>query len=91
MSANAKDQPDNNRVCMFIPGAGYHFHGNQKQKEVLSDQRASQVALVVKNLAASAGDVRNAGLIPGSRRSPRGGHGNTFQYSCLENATDRGV
>ena len=76
---------------MFIPGAGYHFHGNQTQKEVLSDQRASQVALVVKNLAASAGDVRNAGLIPGSRRSPRGGHGNTFQYSCLENATDRGV
>ena len=44
-----------------------------------------------KNLAANAGDVRNAGLIPGSGRSPRGGHGNTFQYSCLENAMDRGA
>ena len=76
---------------MFIPGVGFHFHGNQNQKEVLSDQRASQVALVVKNLAANAGDVRNAGLIPGSGRSPRGGHGNTFQYSCLENAMDRGA
>ena len=43
---------------------------------------ASQVALVVKNLPANAGD---AGLIPGSGRSPGGGQGNPFQYSCLEN------
>ena len=43
---------------------------------------ASQVALVVKNLPANAGD---AGLIPGSGRSPGGGHGNPLQYSCLEN------
>ena len=76
---------------MFIPGAGYHFHGNQKQKEVLSDQRASQVALVVKNLAASAGDVRNAGLIPVSGRSPGEGNGNPLWYSCLENPMDRGA
>ena len=53
--------------------------------------RAYQVALVVKNPPAKAGDVRNVGLIPGSGRSPGGGHGNTFQYSCLENAMDRGV
>jgi len=39
-------------------------------------QRASQVALVVKNLPASAGDIRDAGSIPGSRRSPGGGHSN---------------
>ena len=63
----------------------------RNKRRYLSDQRASQVALVVKNLAASAGDVRNAGLIPGSGRSPRGGHSNTFQSSCLENATDRGA
>ena len=41
---------------------------------------------VVKNLPANAGDT---GSIPGSRRSPRGGHGNPLQYSCLENPMDR--
>ena len=50
---------------------------------------ASQVALVVKNLPANAGDVRDAGLIPGSGRSPGEGNGNPFQYSCLENPMDR--
>ena len=52
---------------------------------------ASQVALVVKNLSASAGNVRDSGLIPGSRRSPGGVHGNPLQYSCLENPMDRGA
>ena len=46
---------------------------------------ASQVALVVKNLLANAGDTSNTGSIPGSGRSPGGGHGNTLQCSCLEN------
>ena len=31
------------------------------------------------------------GLITGSGRSRRGGHGNPFQYSCLENPMDRGA
>ena len=53
--------------------------------------RASQVALVVKNLPASAGDVRDSGLIPGLGRSPGGGNGNPLQYSCLENPMDRGA
>ena len=48
------------------------------------------MALVVKNLPASAGDVRNAGMIPGSGRSCGGGHGNLLQHSCLENPMDRG-
>ena len=52
---------------------------------------ASQVALVVKNLPAHAGDIRDVGSIPGSGRSSGGGHRNPFQYSCLENAMDRGV
>ena len=43
--------------------------------------RASQVELVVKNLPANAGDIRDEGLIPGLGRSP----GNPLQYSCLEN------
>ena len=46
------------------------------------------MALVVKNLPANAGDVRDVGLIPGSGRSP-GLHGNPLQYSCLENPMDR--
>ena len=47
--------------------------------------------LVVKNLPAKAGDARDSGLIPGSRRSPGGGHDNPFQYSYLENPMDRGA
>ena len=43
---------------------------------------------MVKNLPANAGD---AGSIPGSGRSPGGGNGNPFQYSCLENSMDRGA
>ena len=53
--------------------------------------RVSQVALVVKNLPASVGDVTDLGSIPGSGRSPGGGHGNPLQYSFLENPRDRGV
>ena len=50
---------------------------------------ASQVVLVVKNLPASVGDEREVSSIPGSGRSPGGGHGNPVQYSCLENPIDR--
>ena len=45
---------------------------------------------VVKNLPANAGDVRDASLIPRSGRFPGEGHGNPFQYSCLENPMNRG-
>ena len=53
--------------------------------------QAPQVALVVKNPSASAGDVRDSGLIPGSGRSPGGRNDNLLQYSCLENPLDRGT
>ena len=52
---------------------------------------ASQVALAVNNLPVNAGDLRDSSSIPGSRRSPGGGHGNLLQYSCLEKPMDRGV
>ena len=52
---------------------------------------ASQMALGVNNLPASAGDIRDVDSIPGSGRSPGGRHGNPLQYSCLENAMDRGA
>ena len=45
----------------------------------------SQVAPVVNNPAANAGDLREAGSIPGSGRSPGGGPSNPLQYFCLEN------
>ena len=49
------------------------------------------VGSVVKNPPVNAGDLRDAGLLPGSGRSPVGGHGNPLQDSCLENPTDRGT
>ena len=49
------------------------------------------MALVVKNSPASAGDARDASLIPGLGRSPGEGNGNPLQYYCLENPTDRGT
>ena len=53
--------------------------------------RASQVALVIKNPSANAGESRDVGSIPGLGRSPGGGHGNPLQYSCLENPFGRGT
>ena len=52
---------------------------------------ASQVVLAVKNLPASAGDIRDMSLIPGWGRPPREENGNPLQYSCLENPMDREV
>ena len=46
---------------------------------------------MVKNLPAKAGEVRDAGSIPGLGRSPGEGNGNPLQYSCLENPMDRGA
>ena len=46
---------------------------------------------VVKNPPASGGDARDVGSVPGSGRSPGGGHGDPPQYSCLENPVDRGA
>ena len=46
---------------------------------------ASQGALVVRNPPARAGDLRDAGSIPGTRGSPAGGHCNPLQSSLMEN------
>ena len=53
--------------------------------------RTSQGVLVVKNPPANAEDARDAGLIPGSGRSPEVGNGNPLQYSSLESSMDRGA
>ena len=50
---------------------------------------ASQVALMANNLPANAGIIRDMVSVPGSGRSPGGGHGNPLQFSYLENLMDR--
>ena len=46
---------------------------------------------MVNDPLANAGDIRDAGLISGSGRSPGGGNGNPLQYSCLKNPKDGGA
>ena len=55
-----------------------------------NDLRTSQVAPVIKNPPANAGDKRNPGSITGSGRFPGGRNGNPLQFSCLENPMDKG-
>ena len=63
------------------------IHGSKKKISkttrkyfVLNDDRTSQVVLMVKKLPANTGDwdIRDVGSVPGSGRSPGGGHGNPF-------------
>ena len=49
------------------------------------------MALVVKNLPANAGGIRDAGSIPGLESSLEGGYGNPFQDPCLKNPMDGGI
>ena len=53
--------------------------------------RASQVALVVKKPPAISGEARDVHSVPGSGRSPGGGHDNSLQYSCLDDPMERGA
>ena len=59
--------------------------------DACAESAVSQVALVVKNLPANAGDVIDAGSIPGLGRFPGGGHGNPLRYFCLENPMNKGA
>ena len=60
-------------------------------QEVTRCTRGFPCSSVVKNLPAKAGDVKTMDSVPGSGRFPGGGHGNSLQYSCLENPMDGGV
>ena len=62
-----------------------------KLRHFRNHSRASQGELVVRNLPANVGDVRDPGSVSGLERSPGGEHGNPLQYSCLENPMDRGA
>ena len=74
-------------VIVNEDGVSFWNDGNVLELDRGADW-ASQVALVIKNLPANAGD---AGSIPGSGRSPGRGHGNPFQSPCLENPMNREV
>ena len=50
---------------------------------------ASQETFRVKNPPVNRGGISDSGSIPGSGRSPAGGHGNPLQYSCLQKPMDR--
>ena len=76
---------------LFISVETVFLGGNIFIYGYLGVGQASQVMLVVKKLAASAGHVRDGGLIPGWGRSPGEGNGYPPQYSCLENPMDRGA
>ena len=95
--------PHSSTLALKIPwteelGAGYYTWG---RKELGTTEQlhfhfhifywASQVALVVKNSPANAGDLRDVGSIPRSERFPGGEQGNPLQYSCLGNPMDRGA
>ena len=70
------------------------IEGQYKQKQVflgLCVGGSSQMRLVIKNLSANAGDIRDMGLVPGLGRSLGGGHGNPLQYSWQKNPMDRGA
>ena len=75
------------------PGTGSIFFPREWWLSTRAHEQdgASQVELLVKNLPVNAGDTKDMGLIPGSRRSPGKGHGTPFQYSCLENSMGRGA
>ena len=79
--AVSSDGPSSVRDLWGAPGVPLRVPVSSAYK----DAGASQLALVVKNPSANAGDVGDAGSIPGSGRSPGEGHGNPLQYSCLEN------
>ena len=62
---------------------------DSKKKKAIN--RASQVAIVVKNPPAKAGNVRVVGLIPGYGRSPGEVNGNPLQHYCLEDPMGKGA
>ena len=87
-----------NHVWLFVtptdcslPGSSFHGILQVRTPEQVAISWASQVVLVLRNPPANAGDIRDAGSIPGLGGSLGRGHGNPLQYSCLENPMDRGA
>ena len=62
------------------------FPGSSAGKETILEEESFPGSSAGKECAYSAGDTCS---IPGSGRSPGGGHGNPLQYSCQENSKDK--
>ena len=75
--------------CFYNKNKPLHYLFHNRNTGICFIIRASQVVLVVKNPAANAGDIGDTGSIPGLGRSPREGHSNCLQCSCLENLMGR--
>ena len=75
-------------MCVCVCVCVYTYRERERERV---NSGTSQVAVAVKNLPANVGDIREEGSIPGSGRSPGGGHGNPFQHSCWEKPMDRGA
>ena len=81
----------------YVWGISFYSEDNRKMvkdfvcfyQEVTRCTRGFPCSSVVKNLPANAGDVKTMDSVPGSGRFPGGGHGNSLQYSCLENPMGR--
>ena len=76
---------DTEAWCAAVNGVAWVGHC------LATEQQHILVLIVLKNPPANAGNIRDVGSIPGSERSPEGGHSNPFQGSCLENPMDRGA
>ena len=72
--------------CWTVPD---YWYKEIRIMNTKASPRASQVALVVKDLPANVADIRDVNSIPGLGRAPGGERGNPLQYSCLENPMDR--
>ena len=78
-------------MCQITLRGEMHFSQSLGRVDHTTKENwASQVALVVKNPPANAGDIRDLGSTPWLGRYPGGGHVNPLQSSCLENPMDRG-
>ena len=86
---HSKIHPEfNKRTCMF---SSDQTPQTMKYYVCNSPPGPSQAALVIKNLPANAGGIRDMGSIPSLGRDPEEGHGNPLQCSRLENPMNRGA
>ena len=79
--------PRPQRQCSILSRFSINMGSKEKAHKLRhfrNHSRASQGELVVRNLPANVGDVRDPGSVSGLERSPGGEHGNSLQYSCLE-------
>ena len=76
-------------ICYTHTHTHTHTHIEKERERERERESHFPGAPVLKSPSTNVGDVRGAGLISGSGRSPRGGYSNLLQYSCLKKPMDR--